>query len=1365
MMKLLFKSSPLIVSCVSLLTLAQPDASAQTLNDGLISYWPLDDGLVSQNRRDVVDLNDANTIELVAPDGSNPWLIGTDAKVRGSLRVNGDDTYGTVLDSETLDIGADAVTLSLWVNLDQLPADIPGSFGGIFDSQGDQYVIYLDKGNNELRFKVAAAGGAQRPGIPAADLVTGQWLHVAGVYDGAESRIYLNGELKDTHTGPTGEVNPGQIAGIGRNGVDPTNFFIGGVDEIALWNRALTEEEVQEVIAGGVSSLFDSDGDGLRDDWEMMFFGDLDATADGDDDGDLLTNAREFVSGADPTETDTDVDGLDDFVEVDTHGTSPVLKDTDGDGLEDGSEVNDSGTSPILADSDGDGLSDADELNREEPLNPLLADSDGDDLADGEELNRYMTNPLLADSDSDTYSDSFEVRDGGDPNDEAILPRIVRLGLNGDLVSLWTFDDKLISEQSGKVQDALARNNLELVSDDAEAAWLEGLAAKNRGSLRINGVTTYVPIPNSESLDGGVEMLTVALWVNLDQLPAELENSFSGILDSVEDSYVFYLDKGNNELRFKVSATGAERPGIPAASLMTGQWLHIAGVYDGVAGSAKIYLNGELMDTHGGPTGAVKAGQVAALGRNGATDANPFSGAVDDLAVWNAALTDAQIGVLFSGMPPGDGDSDDDGLLDEWETQYFGNLEQDGDDDPDMDDLTNAEELTATTSPILADTDEDDLTDGEEVKVLMTSPLSADSDGDTYPDAFEVRDGGDPTNGDIIPRLAVLGVTDGLLAFWNMDEAADTNAINDVKGLNNLVISETAPDGTRLVGDEAQRGNSVAIDGFDSYIDVPPSPTLDPGAAVTLTAWVKLNELPSEQPESFAGIYDSTSDNYILYLDKGNDELRFKVTATGAERPGIPGAELTTGEWLHVAGVYDGTAGTAKIYLNGVLMDTHNGPTGEVTAGQAAAIGRNGTGATGLFNGAIDNVGIWNVALTESQLGSLVRNTPIDPLDTDGDGLLDEWETTNFGNLDRDGNGDFDEDGLTDAAEFETGSSPLLADTDSDGASDAYEFDRGTDPSDPDSTPIPPGTGLAAGLIAYWPFDDGLSNPDAGTIADATGVNPLQFTYDDPEDFWLGEAEAKSGGALRIDGIDSFVTVPTSKSLDIGGDAVTLAAWVKLTELPSEQLESFGAIYDSANDAYVFYLDSGNAELRFKVTATGAERPGIAEAELVLDEWIHIAGVYDGSASEARIYLNGALMDTHGGPTGDVRTGQIAGIGRNGEAEASFFNGAIDDLAVWSRALTPEEVASLAAGTPILGGETPGGDFQIVEVARTAEGVTLAWDSTPEATYEVQFKATLTDDTWTSVQSGIDASADGPTTYTDASQNAAAEGYYRIRRE
>ena len=140
-------------------------------------------------------------------------------------------------------------------------------------------------------------------------------------------------------------------------------------------------------------------------------------------------------------------------------------------------------------------------------------------------------------------------------------------------------------------------------------------------------------------------------------------------------------------------------------------------------------------------------------------------------------------------------------------------------------------------------------------------------------------------------------------------------------------------------------------------------------------------------------------------------------------------------------------------------------------------------------------------------------------------------------------------------------------------------------------------------------------------------------------------------------------------------------------------------------------------------------------------------------------------MDTPGGPTGIVRAGQIAGIGRNGTDEASFFNGAIDDLAAWSRALTPEEVASLAAGAPVLGGQAPADNFRIVSITRSQEGIVITWTSTPASTYEVQLSSTLAEAGWTAVQSGIMPGPDGSTSYTDASQNAATEGYYRVRKQ
>jgi uncharacterized repeat protein (TIGR02543 family) len=95
--------------------------------------------------------------------------------------------------------------------------------------------------------------------------------------------------------------------------------------------------------------------------------------------------------GLDPLNRDTDADGLNDGVEINTHLSSPVKEDTDGDGLSDSAEVNTHGSSPLLTDTDSDGLSDR------------------------QEVEVYRSNPALKDSDSDGFDDAFEVNTGFNP--------------------------------------------------------------------------------------------------------------------------------------------------------------------------------------------------------------------------------------------------------------------------------------------------------------------------------------------------------------------------------------------------------------------------------------------------------------------------------------------------------------------------------------------------------------------------------------------------------------------------------------------------------------------------------------------------------------------------------------------------------------------------------------------------------------------------------------------------------------------------------------------------------------------------------------------------------------------------------------
>ncbi|RPH97006.1 MAG: T9SS C-terminal target domain-containing protein, partial [Calditrichaeota bacterium] len=201
---------------------------------------------------------------------------------------------------------------------------------------------------------------------------------------------------------------------------------------------------------------------------------------------------------------------------------------------------------------------------------------------------------------------------------------------------------------------------------------------------------------------------------------------------------------------------------------------------------------------------------------------------------------------------------------------------------------------------------------------------------------------------------------------------------------------------------------------------------------------------------------------------------------------------------------------------------------------------------------------------------------------------------------------------------------------------------------------------------ASWTLDDG----EGSVIHDVSGNANDGQAYNGVE--WSG---GYTGNGLIFDGIDDFIKIPSSTSLDIAGNAVSISLWTKLALLPNELPGAFGPIYDSDSDNYVIYEDKNNNELRFKVTTTSAaERPGIPAVQLRKNEWLHIVGVYDGN--HAKIYLNGQLQDSHA-LSGNVKPGQIAILG---QSAGSYFKGCIDNIQIYSQALLLEEIQMLYTG-------------------------------------------------------------------------------------
>lgn len=166
-----------------------------------------------------------------------------------------------------------------------------------------------------------------------------------------------------------------------------------------------------------------------------------------------------------------------------------------------------------------------------------------------------------------------------------------------------------------------------------------------------------------------------------------------------------------------------------------------------------------------------------------------------------------------------EGDTDGDGMLQWWERRYGGDLNPAA--DLDDDGLTNLQEFTHKTHPLVADTDGDGLNDSTEVNTTGTNPLVADTDGDGLSDGAEVNTHGtNPLSTDSDGD----GIDDGreiALGFDPMDEN-DAEADNDSDGFTNReeIYSGTDIDNaasTPTLHDWAMRQGNAAHNGFQPY--------------------------------------------------------------------------------------------------------------------------------------------------------------------------------------------------------------------------------------------------------------------------------------------------------------------------------------------------------------------------------------------------------------------------------------------------------------------------------------------------------------------------------------------------------------------
>ncbi|MCZ6801975.1 MAG: LamG domain-containing protein [Nitrospirae bacterium] len=215
----------------------------------------IDESLLLYMSFDTVDGDTVPDHSLHGNDGEiagNPKLV--DGKFGKALEFNGQSDWVTVPHAEILTVDKE-VTVMAWINTPRHTGPGGAQWQGILAKGNGQrsYSLYTDQAVSGLHFSVGGSGTQS-----AVQVALDEWQHVtAQVVKGNTHRYYINGELAGEFGGqnPPPGVADTEDALIGKTH-EGSREFEGLIDEVRIWNRALTEDEVKEQMNSGFDDIF-----------------------------------------------------------------------------------------------------------------------------------------------------------------------------------------------------------------------------------------------------------------------------------------------------------------------------------------------------------------------------------------------------------------------------------------------------------------------------------------------------------------------------------------------------------------------------------------------------------------------------------------------------------------------------------------------------------------------------------------------------------------------------------------------------------------------------------------------------------------------------------------------------------------------------------------------------------------------------------------------------------------------------------------------------------------------------------------------------------------------------------------------------
>ena len=218
-------------------------------NTGLVGFWNFDDCDTCSTANDLSGNRNTGTFQADAAHTAN-------GKINRGATFDGVGDYVLVNDSASLDLTS-ALTVSAWVNLNSLTctgannADVIVSkhdsvttkdgYLTLYSCADDKMYLQGGDGTTWASLNISSA---------ATYTETGRWYHVVGTFDGTTGYLYVDGQLQGQDTSAALSDN-NQNLWIGGDVNTNNNFINAKIDEVRIYNRALSATEVANIYFAG----------------------------------------------------------------------------------------------------------------------------------------------------------------------------------------------------------------------------------------------------------------------------------------------------------------------------------------------------------------------------------------------------------------------------------------------------------------------------------------------------------------------------------------------------------------------------------------------------------------------------------------------------------------------------------------------------------------------------------------------------------------------------------------------------------------------------------------------------------------------------------------------------------------------------------------------------------------------------------------------------------------------------------------------------------------------------------------------------------------------------------------------------------